>query len=150
MGQKEQTDGKLQLDFRFSLGAGVGRYLVQTNRSQFGLSGGLAGNREHYSETEAKTKVDRSAWTAEAVLDATYEFFLFGDHETRLSTSLTVLPNISDWGRYRIEVSSTFRREFFNDFTLGVSFFDTYDSDPPVEGAEKNDIRIQTTLGWTF
>jgi len=151
--QRYEANEESQLDRRFTLGGGIGRHVIQTNRSQLGLVGGLSANREQYSteiEPQSETESNANAWTAEAVLAATYDFFVFGDDETRLSTSLAILPNISQWGRYRIEVGSSLRHEFFSDFTLNLSFFDTYDSEPPVQDAEKNDIRIQTTLGWTF
>lgn len=140
-----ESNEETNLDLRTTIGAGFGRYVLQTNRAQVGLVGGLAGNREEFSET------DVSDWNLQAVLNATHEFFVFGDHDTRLSTSVSVFPNLSDWGRYRVEVSSSLRREMFNDFTLGISIYDSYDSDPPGgEEVDKNDLRFQTTLGWTF
>ena len=31
-----------------------------------------------------------------------------------------------------------------------LSFYDSYDSDPVVLGAEKNDYGVNTSLGWDF
>ncbi len=152
--QRYESNEDTQLDFRFTVGGGLGRYVIQTNRTQLGLLAGFAGNREQYFGAETESESESEAWTADAVFSATYEFFVFGDRETRVTASFEALPSITNWGRYRLEFSSSLRRELFNDFTLNLTIFDTYDSDPPVEDVDgnvtRNDIRVQTTLGWTF
>ena len=45
--QRYESNEEAQLDFRFTVGGGLGRYVIQTNRTQLGLLAGLAGNREH-------------------------------------------------------------------------------------------------------
>ena len=37
-----------------------------------------------------------------------------------------------------------------SDFTVVLSFYDSYDSDPPDEAANKNDYGVVTSVGWTF
>jgi len=143
-----ESNDELDLKLRSSVGGGFGRYIFQTHRSQFGLLAGLTANQEQYFQTEST--VDSNQWTLEALLEAKYEFFVFGHRDTRLSLSLTAFPGISEWGRFRMEVNASLRREFFHNFTLGLTIYDTYDSAPPSTDFEKNNIHIQTSLGWTF
>ncbi len=79
-----------------------------------------------------------------------YELFTFGDRETDITTTLTVLPSLSDWGRVRMDLNSRIQYEIFKDFFWGITLFDQYDSDPPSEGAERNDFGIYTSVGWSF
>jgi len=150
----EQND-EIGLDARSTIGSGIGRYLVQTSRSQLSGLVGLAGSRETYlGEETPGEKPPRegssSDWTLEGLLNAKWDFFIFGDRETTLSVGLTLFPSLSTSGRYRAELDSSLRREFFTDFTLALTFFGTYDSNPPPGSAEKNDMRFVTSLGWKF
>ncbi len=64
--------------------------------------------------------------------------------------SLAVLPSLSDSGRVRVEFRSRLRREIVKDFFLSLSLYDSYDSDPPVIGVERNDWGLTSSLGWSF
>ena len=144
-----ESNDELDLKLRSTAGGGFGRYIFQTHRSQFGLLAGLTANQEDYFETEEGMS-DTNQWTLESLFTAEYEFFVFGRRDTRISLALTVLPNLSEWGRVRLELNTSIRREFFHNFTLGFSVYDTYDSDPPSTDSEKNNIHVQTSIGWTF
>ena len=135
---------ELDLERRVSAGGGFGRYLVQSSRSQLKAAIGLAGNRETYVDG------NEGKWTAEGILSASYDLFLFEGRETSFSFSAAVFPSLNTGGRYRMEVSSALRRKLIRDFTLAISVDNSYDSKPPSETAEKNDLRLRTTLGWSF
>ena len=78
-----------------------------------------------------------------------YELFTYGDRETDITTTLTVLPSFSDWGRVRANLDARIQYGLFKDFFWGVTLFDQYDSAPP-QGTEKNDFGINTSVGWSF
>jgi hypothetical protein len=59
-------------------------------------------------------------------------------------------PSLSHWGRVRLEFNGQFNREIVKDFTVGFTIYDSFDSDPPTEGARKNDVGLSLTIGWTF
>ena len=40
--------------------------------------------------------------------------------------------------------------EVVEDFFLTVSVYNSFDSEPPVEGVEKNDWGLNTSVGWSF
>jgi len=61
-----------------------------------------------------------------------------------------VFPSLNDWGRIRLELDITVRRELVKDFYFSVSFQDSSDSDPPSESAERNDFNIVSSFGWSF
>ena len=109
--------------------------------------GGAAYTREQYTGNETQQN------NLEAMAHVDVQWFTFGTKETDLDTKLSVLPSLSSWGRVRLELTSTFRREIlFKDLFFAVSFFENYDSEPPQESgqAHKNDFGITTSLGWKF
>ena len=89
-------------------------------------------------------------YNLEALAGLSYELFRYDDPELDLATTLFVFPGLTSWGRVRVNFDSRLRYEVFNDFYVGLSFFDTYDSDPPVAGVEKNDYGLSTSIGWYF
>jgi len=62
----------------------------------------------------------------------------------------SVFPNLTNWGRVRSELDVSASREIVKDFTLFLSFYDSFDSDPADPTAAKNDYGLVTSLGWTF
>ncbi len=137
---------ELNLDLRSVFGGGLGRHLIQNNRSTFTFTGGAVFTRERF------TGSDTGLSNIEGMGMVEYELFSFGDRDTDITTTFTVLPSLNDWGRVRMDLKSRIRYEFFKDFFWGVTLFDNYDSDPPSEGAERkrNDFGINTSVGWSF
>ena len=78
-----------------------------------------------------------------------YELFSFQDPEMDITTTLTVLPSLTDRGRIRADLDTRIQYELFKDFFWAVTLFDNYDSSPP-EGTETNDFGINTSVGWSF
>jgi hypothetical protein len=142
-----QKNNELNLDFRGTLGGGAGNTLLHSNRVILALAGGAVYTREKFTGNEDQQN------NLEALTAISVQWFTFGDKETDLDTRFTVLPSMSSWGRVRIELTSTFRREIlFKDLYFAVNFFENYDSDPPQQEGEahKNDFGITTSLGWKF
>ncbi|MCZ6879315.1 MAG: DUF481 domain-containing protein [Acidobacteria bacterium] len=135
---------ELDLDLRSVLGGAVGRHLVQTNRTSLTTRGGAVFTRERFTGSDP----GRSSLEAMGVME--FELFNFGDPETDITTTLVVLPSLSDWGRFRMDLESRIRHELLKDFFWSVSLFDNFDSDPPSEGAEGNDFGVKTSVGWSF
>lgn len=135
---------ELDLDLRTSIGIGGGRYLRQTNTTMLTLGGGLQLSRENVS-----SGVDDED-TFEAVLSLNWDWFRYDTPELDLSTTLQIIPNLTESGRVRGEFDISLRWEMFEDLFWELSVYDSYDSDPIVEGAEKNDYGVATSLGWEF
>ncbi len=135
---------ELDLDLRSIFGGAVGRNLVQTNRTRLTARGGAVFTRERFTGSEPGRNNIEGLGTVE------FELFNFGDPETDIVTTFTVLPSLSEWGRVRADLDTRIRYELVKDFFWSVTLFDNYDSDPPSEGAERNDFGINTSVGWSF
>jgi putative salt-induced outer membrane protein YdiY len=140
-----ESNSELDLDLRAMLGGGGGRYLVQSNRSLFAVTAGLAANREIYSSVED----DSEETNLEGVLRADYQLFTFSDLSTDFTISLAILPGITDWGRVRTNFGSNLSKELINDFYISFNLTATYDTRPPTEG-EKGDWTTWVSLGYSF
>ena len=77
-----------------------------------------------------------------------WDWFRYDTPELDLSTSLQIIPNLSESGRVRGEFDISLKWEMVEDLFWELSFYDSYDSDPGVEGAEENDYGVATSLGW--
>lgn len=140
---KLERNNDLGLDLRSSAGGGIGRYLVQTNRSLLGAAGGLVVNRENPVEGDSTTNV-------EAFAGATYEYFTYDTPKTSVDVTFLLFPSLSVSGRYRTDVSLSLSREIVKDFTVGVTAYDSYDSKPPAGSSSTHDFGISLNVGWTF
>jgi hypothetical protein len=150
LGQAEQND-ELDLDFRLTGAAVMGRVLQQSNSSEVGLGAGLAVTRERFSATTSDPAAQEEAATnLEGLLAAVWDAFRFDSPKLDFSTSLYLYPSISSAGRVRGEASTRIKYELLKDFNVGVSATDTFDSDPPEETATKNDFITTFTIGWSY
>lgn len=135
---------ELGLDLRTSVGIGGGRILRQTNNTTLQLAGGVQLSRENVSGGVSDED------TVEAFGSLAWDWFRYDTPELDLSTNLHVFPNLSDSGRVRAEFDISLKWEMIEDLFWELSFYDSYDSDPIVLDAEKNDYGIATSLGWEF
>ena len=59
-------------------------------------------------------------------------------------------PSLSNWGRQRLQIDFTVRRELFKDFFVALNGFDTFDSAPPNPDAARNDVGVVASIGWSY
>ncbi len=136
---------ELGLDLRTQVGFIVGRSFTQNNRSTLAAGIGPAISRETPIGGEP------SDYALMAVFGGRYHFFLYNFPKTDILIYLAVMPNITEWPRVRVEFNGSLKREIINDFTVNLSVFDSYDSDPSSETAVANhDFGIVLSVGWTF
>ena len=135
---------ELGIDLRTSVGGGGGRILSQTNHSSLVLEGGLLATRENLSGSVSDQD------TLEAFATVSWDWFRFDSPELDLSTSLQVIPNLTNTGRVRGELDIKLKWEMVEDLFWQLELRDSYDSRPVVVGAEKNDYGVITSLGWEF
>ena len=107
------------------------------------VGAGLTVNREYPVDAPNLTNI-------EAMFLASYALFSYNYPRTNLDIYSVLSPSLSDTGRVRVEFSAKVRRELWRDFTMALSAYNSYDNRPPTEGAEKNDIALSFSLGWTF
>ncbi len=138
-----EENSQLSLDIRGTVGGGIGRYFVQSNKVNFALLGGISYAREKFTDTEPDNSVP-------AYVGADFQYFSWGDLDTDLSSRLVVMPVLNQSGRWRISFVTSFKREVVKDFYFNVSLNEFYDSQPPAEDANKNDLSLTTSFGWSF
>ena len=136
-----ERNEELGVQLRSSIGWVFGRSLLQTNSRRFILEGGLTYAREE--ETESGGSSD----SIESLGRVSYQLFRFNDPEIDLTTGLSVIPSLSDWGRVRGNVDITLSWEIISDLSWTLSFKDSYDNDPPADAAN-NDYSLITGLAW--
>jgi hypothetical protein len=139
-----ERNEEIGIDGRLQLGAAVGRHFVQHRDSELTGFAGMAFTQEWANNTS------ESQQSAEGVLGGQWSIFRFGDPQTSLSSSLMIFPSLTESGRYRSSVDITLSLELVEDLTLDFSLYDSYDNEPPEEGAEKRDYGIVTALGYKF
>jgi putative salt-induced outer membrane protein YdiY len=139
------SNDELNLDLRTSFGAGVGRYLKQTNTAVLGVGIGVQVSREDYTDGNRENND-----TVEGVLALDWDWFRYDTPELDLSTTLRLFPNLSDTGRVRGELDVRLRWEIIEDLFWQLSFYDSFDSDPAADNTPGNDYGIATSLGWQF
>ena len=100
-------------------------------------------NRERYTEDPALT-------SGEAIVGTNVQVFLYGAHDTDIDTDFRVLPSVSDLGRLRLSLNTRVRFELLGDLYLGLNLFEQYDSNPPQEGAKKNDFGVSSSIGYSW
>jgi hypothetical protein len=135
---------ELGLNLRTSLSAGGGRILRQTNNSEVTLKGGLKATREN--NIDEPSDVD----SLESYGIMTWEWYRYDSPELDWSTSLEIIPSLTESGRVRGEFDATLKWEILHDFFWQLSFYDSYDNKPQSATASKNDYGINTALSYKF
>lgn len=132
------------LTLRTLTGLGIGRMLVRTDRTTFGVLMGADYSREQYAaESGENPRVNN----AEALFQMRYTMYRFA--KTQLSVQGYAYPSLTTFGRVRSGVESAFKLDLFRNFYWKLSLYENFDSRPPVL-AHKNDFGTATSVGWTF
>ncbi len=91
-----------------------------------------------------------ASYETAAVIGAQYSTFTYDFPKITVSSTLQVLPYLTDSGRVRVEFNVQAKREIVRDFYLSLSIFDSYDSRDPSTQQAKNDWGPVLSIGWTF
>ena len=138
-----ERNTELDLNLRALAGAGIGRYVVQTNSADWVVGGGLAYSHENYTGGERFDSI-------EAVLTTSFSVFRYDFPETDVSGALSLLPSLTQSGRYRGEADLRAKYEFVDDLYFELRLYGSYDSKPPSLDTEKSDYGFVTSLGYSF
>jgi len=128
---------------RVSVGAALGRYLVQNNRNQFSMTAGIVATRETFVGQEP------SDTKPEGRIQVRY---LHRNLEPDSSASFTsnIYPLLEDMSEYRAETDLSFRREFIADLFFDLTLWHSYLSNPPPDALSKSDYGVTTSIGYSF
>ena len=131
------------LELRSTLGGGYGRYWIRTNQNQFLWVAGAVYTHESFVPTSGQPN-DQNI---EGLVGLQYQLLRFDRYN--LQSQLFVFPGLSDAGRVRTTTKTTFTVKLSNNFHTNFSFWDNFDSRPPVN-AKGNELGISSGLGWSF
>ena len=138
-----ETNESLGIELRSQVGGGVGPRLVNSNRGQLFVGGGMAVNWENAVDVETTTNV-------EAVFYFEGSYYTYDRPKTTLDVKFQYYPSLSDFGRQRMQLDASVKRELLKDFFLSVNLFDSFDSKPPNTAFDTNDFGIVLSIGWTY
>jgi len=153
-----ESNDELGLNLRSSLGAGMGRYLIQTNTSELALIGGLLGTSENLApvppeagipENPEITEPVSSQESLEGMLGVDYSRYIFDDPSVDLSVRLYAFPSITQSGRTRAQLDINLRWELINDLFWDLTYYNTFDSEPPSGSESTNDYGVVTSVGYS-
>jgi putative salt-induced outer membrane protein YdiY len=131
------------LNLRTTLGGGYGRYLIRTNQNELRWLIGTDYTHARYQSQLAQP----TQQNVELLVGGEYRLFHFDRYAVQ--SQFLVFPGMSDFGRVRFTANNTLTVKLSNNFHLNFSFWDNFDSRPPLN-AQKNAAGLSTGLGWTF
>jgi hypothetical protein len=138
-----ETNESLGLELRSQVGGALGPRIVNSNRAQLAFGAGLVFNDERGVDVEPTQNV-------EALLLFTTSFYTYDRPRTNLSVTTQYFPSLSTIGRQRLQLDAGVKREVWTDFFLSLSLYNTYDSRPPNPEADRNDVGVVVSIGWTY
>jgi hypothetical protein len=144
-----ERNDELGIDARLTAGGGLARYFGQDQDSEFMLFAGVVANQEWTNDEAESLDADDSQQSLEGVLGASWRIFRFNDPEVSLASTAYLYPSLTEHGRHRGTLDVSLRREIISDLFFDISFYESYDSDPPSAG-ETTDYGIVTSLGYKF
>ena len=132
------------IDWQYTFGGGIGRYLKNTNHTTITVTGGFAFQRIMYQERvlTAPTQHVASGW-----LSAEAKLFRFD--KTNLVVTASLLPALSDPGRVHFNLNTSYYVKILGKFNFNISFYGNWDTQPP-PGFVGSDYGLSTGLNWTF
>jgi hypothetical protein len=138
-----ESNESLGIELRSQVGGGAGPRLINSNRGQLYLGGGLVLNKEDGVDVETTTNV-------EAVFFFEGSFYTYDRPKTTIDVTFSYYPSLSTWGRHRLQLDASLKREILKDFYLSLNLFDSFDSRPPNTAFDTNDFGIVLSIGWSY
>jgi uncharacterized protein DUF481 len=138
-----ETNESLGLELRSQVGLMTGPRLVNSNRAQVLAGAGVAFNDERGVDVEPTQNV-------EGLFSLLMSYFTYDRPKTNLDLNFQYYPSFSNWGRQRLQLDTSARRELLKDFFVAVNVFDTFDSEPPNPDADTNDVGVVVSVGWSY
>lgn len=132
-------------DSRWNVGGGITRLFVESSSHMLGFNLGLVRNFEEVTESED------SNTSTELLTALSYRHYKATSYSPSIETSLQMFTDIdSPTRRNRANFSFTLGWKIIQDFTINFQVTNSYDSEPPGEGASKNNVVVVTSLGYRF
>lgn len=131
-------------DLRSILGGGATNFLIESSRQLLNLNLGAVFNREEVTDSP---DVNQSV---EALVGAAFRRFKRGSHSPSVQLSLTTFTSVTDSPRFRAALNFNLGWKIVGDLTFNFQVTDNYDSNPPGEDSNSNNLSLVTSVGYTF
>jgi hypothetical protein len=132
------------IQLQTTFGAGVGRYLKNSNHATISVTGGVAWQRINYLETVLPATTQD---VTSALIGAQVKLFWF--NKTNLEISNYLLPALSEPGRVHYTLNTAYYVKLWSNLTWNISFYGNWDNRPP-PGFVGSDYGSSSGLSWTF
>lgn len=142
LGGSERND-ETGLVLRASGGAGAGLAVLSSNQVEIATYASVTYTNEDFVGA-APTDGAEAAFSVEG------DVFKFGDQTLDGSLRVSAFPNLTDWGRVRYQTDARVSYEILRDFTIGLTFYYTYDNRPPGGTGPVSDYASSFTIGWKY
>jgi len=137
-----QRNLELSMLRRIQEGFGAGEKFLTKKSVYAWYRGGMVFNQE------TNTDYETSGTLVEIFMQFEFNFFRFVKPKVSLTLAQTVYYNLSQLGRFRNDGTVSLSYEAIKDLKFTLSFYNNYDSKPPVEGSQTFD--YGATYGITY
>jgi uncharacterized protein DUF481 len=132
------------IQLQSSIGGGIGRYLVNDNRSTISVLGGLVWQRINYQQMIVPSLTQNAA---SGLIGAEVRLFRF--NKTNLSVSASLLPSLTQSGRVHFNINTSYYVKLWSNLTWNVSFYGNWDNRPP-PNFSGSDYGSSSGVSWKF
>ena len=140
-----ERDDRRRLNLRSNLGGGLGWKIIRSGRTTLSLLGGLTFVNEQFRLQPGDPIPRNPSGEGLAALD--WETTIASG--LKLDTKLSVLPNFTQSGRYRVTLDGGVRIPLVSRLSWNLSLFEHYDSQPPLQ-VRRNDYGLVSSFGISF
>jgi len=132
------------IDLQTSLGGGIGRFLMNTNRARVSLSSGLLWQGTQYREGGDNPGTQNAVASFVAGDVQAFKF-----KKTTLSLTAGLLPVLSQPGRVRINTNVMYSIQIINNLWWKFTFYGNWDNRPPANFSG-SDYGTSSGITYTF
>jgi len=136
---------ELNLSLRSTMGGGVGRFFIHTNRTNLRVLGGMVYTIENFMNVPEGDDPTRKS--LEGLVNANFDIFRFDS--TQATAYINFYPSLTERRRVRAVTGVDFKLDLIGDLYWKLSFWNSVDNKPP-EGTSGSDRTFSTTVGWSF
>ena len=138
-----ETNESLGIELRSQVGGAIGPRLINSNRAQLVVGGGMVFNDERGVDVEPTQNI-------EGLLLFGMSFFTYDRPKTNLDVNTQYFPSLSNMGRHRLQLDAAIKYELLKDFFTSISLYNSYDNRPPNPLADRNDVGLVLSIGWSY
>ncbi len=139
-----QSNPDQGFNLRSVVGGGYDRFLVHRASEYFIVNAGLVYVRE---QIVGSPQVDSSA---EVTVGLQFANFSLDNPNRTVTIAFDTFTNVTDTPRFRAQLNFSLTWEIVNNFNLGITLLDSYDTRPPTVEAKTNDMSLSLSVGYSY